>query len=135
MPCENGALGSAHPLYDRTPPALPACDRGCHNSKHIAVKFIPGMTDKSSFEGLNVGGRIFLTSHSTLTRDSNSMLTRMFNETLPPSSQDKDGHYIIELAIYTMHHHAARDITAARERDFRYMIHELEFLLSKLKTR
>jgi len=59
----------------------------------------------------------------------------MFNETLPPSSQDKDGHYIIELAIYTMHHHAARDITAARERDFRYMIHELEFLLSKLKTR
>ncbi len=96
MPCENGALGSAHPLYDRTPPALPACDRGCHKSKHTALKFISGMTDKSSFVGLNVGGRIFLTSHSTLTRDSNSMLTRMFNETLPPSCQDKDGHYIID---------------------------------------
>ncbi len=59
-------------------------------------KFISGMTDKSSFVGLNVGGRIFLTSHSTLTRDPNSMLARMFNENSPPSCQDKDGHYIID---------------------------------------
>ncbi|KAL0019869.1 hypothetical protein WJX79_004739 [Trebouxia sp. C0005] len=95
-----GALSSAHsvhsPLCDRTPSTLPACDRGPHKSKHIAAEFISGMTDKSNFVGLNVGGRIFLTSHSTLTRDPNSMLARMFTETIPPSCQDKNGHYIID---------------------------------------
>ena len=36
--------------------------------------------------------------------------------------------------MYKMHHHAARDITAACEYDFRYMlIHELEFLLAQVK--
>ena len=36
--------------------------------------------------------------------------------------------------MYIMHHHAARDITAAFESDLRYMlIHELEFLLSKVE--
>ena len=46
--------------------------------------------------GLNVGGRIFLTSRETLTKDSDSMLARMFNEALPASCQDKDGNYVID---------------------------------------
>ena len=48
------------------------------------------------FVGLNIGGRVFLTSRATLARDSDSMLARMFDENLPPSCQDKDGNYVID---------------------------------------
>ena len=47
---------------------------------------------------LNVGGTIFETSRSTLTSDSDSILSRMFepNSNLPPATITKDGVYQID---------------------------------------
>jgi len=47
---------------------------------------------------LNVGGTIFETSRSTLTSDSDSILSRMFepNSNLPPATVNKDGVFMID---------------------------------------
>ena len=47
---------------------------------------------------LNVGGTMFETSRSTLTSDSDSILSRMFepNSNLPPATVTKDGVYLID---------------------------------------
>ena len=45
--------------------------------------------------GLNVGGYIYTTSRSTLTRYPNSMLGNMFSDRLP-SAQDSQGNFIID---------------------------------------
>ena len=48
---------------------------------------------------LNVGGKIFQTSLSTLTKYPDSMLGLMFNHTtegLAPMSKTKDGHYFLD---------------------------------------
>ena len=54
------------------------------------------MSLQSSLVGLNVGGRIFVTSRATLTRDPDSMLALMLTQGLPAASQDKDGNLVID---------------------------------------
>lgn len=54
------------------------------------------MSRQSHLVGLNVGGRIFVTSRDTLTRDPESMLACMLTEGLPAASQDKDGNLVID---------------------------------------
>lgn len=51
---------------------------------------------QSHLVGLNVGGRVFVTSRDTLTRDPDSMLACMLTEDLPAASQDKDGNFVID---------------------------------------
>ncbi len=46
--------------------------------------------------GLNVGGKIYTTSRSTLTKYPESMLARMFNGSLQPSATDAQGNYVID---------------------------------------
>ncbi len=45
---------------------------------------------------LNVGGRIFVTTRSTLCKHSNSMLAAMFSGDLQPAQQDKQGRFFID---------------------------------------
>ena len=59
------------------------------------------MSLQGSLIGLNVGGRIFVTSRDTLTRDPDSMLCCMLTQydsiqSLPAASQDKDGNLVID---------------------------------------
>ena len=44
---------------------------------------------------LNVGGTIFTTTKTTLNRDPNSMLARMFDGDLPPCQQDQQGRRVL----------------------------------------
>ena len=45
---------------------------------------------------LNVGGRIFVTTRSTLCKHSNSMLAAMFSGDMQPALQDKQGRFFID---------------------------------------
>jgi hypothetical protein len=45
---------------------------------------------------LNVGGRLFTTTRSTLTKYPYSMLGRMFDDTRWASAIDQDGSYLID---------------------------------------
>lgn len=49
----------------------------------------------SRFVGLNVGGRVYLTSRSTLTGRP-GMLQTMFSGQMPPGDRDRDGNYILD---------------------------------------
>ena len=54
------------------------------------------MLSASNLVSLNVGGRTFLTSRDTLTRDPDSMLACMLTQDLPAAPQDKDGNLVID---------------------------------------
>lgn len=59
------------------------------------------MSVQGNMVGLNVGGRIFVTSRDTLSRDPNSMLCCMLSQYdstqgLPAASRDKDGNFLID---------------------------------------
>ena len=59
------------------------------------------MSLQGSLIGLNVGGRIFVTSRDTLARDPDSMLCCMLTQYdstqgLPAAFQDKDGNLVID---------------------------------------
>lgn len=45
---------------------------------------------------LNVGGRIFVTTKSTLCKDSNSMLAAMFSGEMEPAHKDRQGRFFID---------------------------------------
>ncbi|KAH3758764.1 K+ channel tetramerization subfamily protein [Pelomyxa schiedti] len=45
---------------------------------------------------LDVGGTVFRTSKSTLTKEPGSMLAAMFSGSIPPGRQDEDGTYFID---------------------------------------
>lgn len=45
---------------------------------------------------LNVGGRVFVTTRSTLCKHSNSMLAAMFSGDLQPAQQDNKGRFFID---------------------------------------
>ena len=45
---------------------------------------------------LNVGGRIFVTTRSTLCKHSSSMLAAMFSGDMQPAQQDKQGRFFID---------------------------------------
>lgn len=45
---------------------------------------------------LNVGGRIFVTTRSTLCKHSNSMLAAMFSGDMQPAQQDHQGRFFID---------------------------------------
>lgn len=66
-----------------------------------ATEDVPNPKDKGAMTDwlrLNVGGTIFETSRSTLTSDSCSILSRMFepNSNLPPATTSTDGVYLID---------------------------------------
>ena len=45
---------------------------------------------------LNVGGRVFVTTESTLCKDSNSMLATMFSGQMKPAHKDSQGRFFID---------------------------------------
>ena len=59
------------------------------------------MSPPDRLVGLNVGGKVFVTSRDTLTRDPDSMLCCMLSQYdntqgLSAASKDKDGNFVID---------------------------------------